>query len=88
MVAAMVAPPRSNRSGFRVRRLAADIAEHLDADMARDPPLYRSATQPASGARRNSPRLDRRPALLLHATGDPYVPPDMRWRWPSESRRS
>jgi pimeloyl-ACP methyl ester carboxylesterase len=59
--------------------LAHDIADHLDADMGRAIlQVYRSAVQPAM--RELGDQLaaaDRRPSLLLHATADPYVPPDM-----------
>jgi pimeloyl-ACP methyl ester carboxylesterase len=57
-------------------RLAADMAEHIDADMGRAIlALYRSAAQPA--LRQLGDELaaaDRRPGLLLDATADPYVP--------------
>ena len=72
---------RSNRSGVRRTGDAwlADIADHLDAEMGRAIlTLYRSAAQPAM--RELGDQLaaaDRRPSLLLHATADPYVPPDM-----------
>jgi pimeloyl-ACP methyl ester carboxylesterase len=59
--------------------LAADIAEHLDAEMGEAIlTLYRSAAQPAM--RELGDQLaaaDQRPSLLIHATADPYVPPDM-----------
>jgi pimeloyl-ACP methyl ester carboxylesterase len=59
--------------------LAPNMAAHLDADMG-DAILkvYRSAVQPAM--RELGDQLaaaDRRPALLLHATADPFVPPHM-----------
>jgi pimeloyl-ACP methyl ester carboxylesterase len=60
-------------------KLAPNMAARLDADMG-DAILkvYRSAVQPAM--RELGDQLaaaDRRPALLLHATADPYVPPHM-----------
>ena len=59
--------------------LATSMAEHLDAGMGRAIlQVYRSAVQPAM--RELGDQLaaaDRRPSLLLHATADPYVPPDM-----------
>jgi pimeloyl-ACP methyl ester carboxylesterase len=59
--------------------LAADMADHIDSEMGRAIlTLYRSAAQPAM--RQLGDQLaaaDRRPSLLIHATADPYVPPDM-----------
>ena len=59
--------------------LAANMAEHLDAGMGRAIlQVYRSAVQPAMRDLGDQlAAADRRPALLLHATADPYVPPDM-----------
>ena len=55
------------------------MAEHLDDEMGRAIlRVYRSAAQPAM--RELGDQLaaaDRRPALLIHATADPYVPPEM-----------
>ncbi len=67
-------------AGFGVpAKLARDIADHLDAEMGRVIlTLYRSAAQPAM--RELGDQLaaaDRRPALLIHATADPYVSPDL-----------
>jgi pimeloyl-ACP methyl ester carboxylesterase len=60
-------------------KLASNMADHLDADMGSAIlKVYRSAAQPAM--RELGDQLaaaDRRPSLLLHATADPYVPPDM-----------
>jgi pimeloyl-ACP methyl ester carboxylesterase len=60
-------------------KLAPNMADHLDADMGRAIlKVYRSAAQPAM--RELGDQLaaaDRRPSLLLHATADPFVPPDM-----------
>jgi pimeloyl-ACP methyl ester carboxylesterase len=60
-------------------KLAPNMAAHLDGDMG-DAILkvYRSAVQPAM--RELGDQLaaaDRRPALLLDATADPFVPPHM-----------
>jgi pimeloyl-ACP methyl ester carboxylesterase len=59
--------------------LASNIADHLDDAMGEAIlKLYRSAAQPAM--RELGDQLaaaDRRPSLLLHATADPYVSPDM-----------
>ena len=80
-VASMIALDGSQiEAAFRVpEALASSIADHLDADMGRAIlKLYRSAAQPAM--RELGDQLaaaDRRPALLLHATADPYVPPDL-----------
>ena len=59
--------------------LAANMAEHLDAGMGRAIlQVYRSAVQPAMRDLGDQlAAADRRPSLLLHATADPYVPPDM-----------
>lgn len=67
-------------SGFGVpERLASSIAEHLDETMGTAIlRVYRSAIQPAM--RDLGDRLaaaERRPALLIHATADPFVPPEM-----------
>lgn len=60
-------------------RLAPTMAHHLDERMAAAIlKVYRSAVQPAM--RNLGERLaaaERRPALLIHATADPFVPPDM-----------
>jgi pimeloyl-ACP methyl ester carboxylesterase len=60
-------------------KLAQNMADHLDADMGQAIlQVYRSAAQPAM--RELGDQLaaaDRRPSLLLHATADPYVPPEM-----------
>jgi pimeloyl-ACP methyl ester carboxylesterase len=80
-IAAMIALTADQiEVGFGVpATLAVDIADHLDADMGSAIlQLYRSATQPAM--RELGDQLaaaDRRPSLLLRATADPYVPPDM-----------
>ena len=60
-------------------KLAANMAEHLDADMGRAIlQMYRSAVQPVMRELGDQlAHADRRPSLLLHATADPYVPPDM-----------
>ena len=59
--------------------LAANMAVHLDAGMGRAIlQVYRSAVQPAMRDLGDQlAAADRRPSLLLHATADPYVPPDM-----------
>jgi pimeloyl-ACP methyl ester carboxylesterase len=59
--------------------LAHSIADHLDNDMGQAIlKLYRSAAQPAMRELGDQLAVaDRRPSLLLHATADPYVPPDM-----------
>jgi pimeloyl-ACP methyl ester carboxylesterase len=55
------------------------MAAHLDAVMGSSIlAVYRSAAQPAM--RQLADELaaaPRRPALLIHATKDPYVPPDL-----------
>jgi pimeloyl-ACP methyl ester carboxylesterase len=60
-------------------KLAPNMAEHLDETMGGAIlRVYRSAKQPAM--RELGDQLaaaDRRPALLIHATADPYVPPEM-----------
>jgi pimeloyl-ACP methyl ester carboxylesterase len=59
--------------------LAPDMAEHLDAAMG-DAILrvYRSAVQPAMRDLGDQlAAADRRRALLIHATADPFVPPEM-----------
>jgi pimeloyl-ACP methyl ester carboxylesterase len=58
---------------------AASIADHLDDEMARAIlAVYRSAAQPAMRELGDElAAAERRPALLIHATADPYVPPDM-----------
>jgi pimeloyl-ACP methyl ester carboxylesterase len=60
-------------------RLATEMAQGLDAEMGRCIlTLYRSAVQPA--LRELGDQLaaaKRRPALLLHATNDPFVPAGM-----------
>jgi pimeloyl-ACP methyl ester carboxylesterase len=60
-------------------KLAPNMAEHLDEEMGRAIlRVYRSAAQPAM--RELGDQLaaaDRRPSLLIHATADPYVPPEM-----------
>jgi pimeloyl-ACP methyl ester carboxylesterase len=60
-------------------KLAANMADHLDPDMGRAIlKLYRSAVQPAMRELGDQLAVaDRRPSLLLHATADPFVPPDM-----------
>lgn len=60
-------------------KLAPTMAANLDATMG-DAILkiYRSATQPEMknlGAKLSA--AERRPALLIHATNDPFVPPEM-----------
>ena len=67
-------------AAFRVpAKLARNLADNLDAAMGRAIlQVYRSAAQPAM--RELGDQLaaaDRRPSLLLHATADPYLPPDM-----------
>jgi len=59
--------------------LAPTMAEHLDATMgASILAVYRSAAQPAMRALAEElAAAPRRPALLIHATEDPYVPPDL-----------
>lgn len=60
-------------------KLAGNMADHIDEDMGQAIlKLYRSAAQPAM--RELGDQLaaaDRRPSLLLNATADPYVSPDM-----------
>ena len=60
-------------------RLASNMSDHLDSVMGDAIlKLYRSAAQPAM--RELGDQLaaaDRRPSLVLHATADPYVSPDM-----------
>ena len=60
-------------------RLAPNMAEHLDAAMGEAIlRAYRSAAQPVM--RQLGDQLaaaERRPGLLIHATADAYVPPDM-----------
>jgi pimeloyl-ACP methyl ester carboxylesterase len=60
-------------------KLAPNMAEHLDEEMGRAIlRVYRSAAQPAM--RELGDQLaaaERRPSLLIHATADPYVPPEM-----------
>jgi pimeloyl-ACP methyl ester carboxylesterase len=81
LVAAMIALDGAQiEAAFGVpAALAHDIADHLDADMGQAIlQVYRSAVQPAM--RELGDQLaaaDRRPSLLLHATADPYVPPDL-----------
>ena len=60
-------------------QLATNMADHLDADMGRAIlKLYRSAVQPAMRDLGDElAAADRRPSLLIHATADPYVAPDM-----------
>jgi pimeloyl-ACP methyl ester carboxylesterase len=60
-------------------KLASTMATNLDAEMgASILALYRSAIQPAmSELGENLAAALRRPALLIHATADPFVPPDM-----------
>ncbi|TMV87149.1 alpha/beta hydrolase [Thioclava sp. BHET1] len=67
-------------SGFGVPpELAPTMAQNLDARMGQAIlNIYRSAKQPE--LRDLGDRLaaaERRPSLLIHATNDPYVPPDM-----------
>jgi pimeloyl-ACP methyl ester carboxylesterase len=60
-------------------RLAPNMAEHLDATMG-DAILrvYRSAVQPVMRDLGDQlAAADRRPALLIHATADAFVPPEM-----------
>ncbi|MCD9197718.1 alpha/beta fold hydrolase [Aeromicrobium wangtongii] len=60
-------------------RLAPTMAEHLDDTMG-DAILkvYRSAAQPAMRQLGDQlAQADRRPALLIHPTADPFVPPEM-----------
>ena len=59
--------------------LAPTMAEHLDDTMgASILSLYRSAAQPAMRILANElMAAPRRPGLLIHATQDPYVPPDL-----------
>ena len=60
-------------------KLAPNMAAHLDADMGEAIlKVYRSAAQPAMRELGDPlAAADRRPALLLHATADPFVPPHM-----------
>ncbi len=80
-IAAMIAlDGRQIEAAFRIpATLAANIADHLDAEMGQAIlKVYRSAIQPEM--RELGDQLaaaDRRPSLLLNATADPYVPPDM-----------
>lgn len=67
-------------SGFGVpQALAPTMAENLDARMGEAIlRIYRSAKQP--DMRQLGDKLaasERRPSLLIHATEDPYVPPEM-----------
>ena len=59
--------------------LAPTMAEHLDSVMGSSIlAVYRSAAQPAMRELADElAAVPRRPALLIHATKDPYVPPDL-----------
>jgi pimeloyl-ACP methyl ester carboxylesterase len=59
--------------------LSPEMAKHLDTTMgASILSLYRSAAQPAMrGLADELIAASRRPALLIHATEDPYVPPNL-----------
>jgi pimeloyl-ACP methyl ester carboxylesterase len=59
--------------------LAPTMAEHLDARMGRSIlAVYRSAVQPAMRELGDAlAAAEPRPGLLIHATEDPYVPPEL-----------
>lgn len=60
-------------------KLAPNMAEHLDETMGTAIlRVYRSAIQPAMRDLGDQlAQAGRRPALLIHATADPFVPPEM-----------